>query len=519
MTVPKQAKPTRRRAGHEDDSAPASNRAAASLLTLASIDISPAMSGRQTIDTLTVGDYATAYQNGADLPPITAYAETPDAKRYWLADGLHRYHAKALIGCDAILANVIPGCQRDAILAACGANTTHGRRRTSADRRKAIETLLRDSEWGKRSDRWLAERANVSHDTVGEVRRALAHEITPPPAREGADGRTRKAPPPKTHEVDGRRQEAGPAPTRTTDAETRQKGALTPPPGAPDNRPAADSTGAPDLKTTPPEMVCPVRGIHLWDDGACQFCHEPAPGFERGTQTTQTADPPGQLANSPVDQTADREPAFRGYVLWDAPNRAYLSKHGKNNFTTDPEAARHLADLREASRLAADLRKQTKRHIETAAAYAPQSAAPQLANSPVDDQLHLGGAILPPPQPARPHDASTCPTCSGAGWILPAPEIPAELAAEPFPTLWAEWRADRRARKKTLTPNTAKRQLAKLAKLGHANACRSISQSLEHGWTGLFDPDDQRSRPNGHTTERFAGFNRGKEHSRPAENF
>lgn len=48
--------------------------------------------------------------------------------------------------------------------------------RTNADKRRAVETLLRDDEWAGWSNRELAGRAGVSHLYVANVRRQLADE-------------------------------------------------------------------------------------------------------------------------------------------------------------------------------------------------------------------------------------------------------------------------------------------------------------------------------------------------------
>jgi hypothetical protein len=43
-------------------------------------------------------------------------------------------------------------------------------RRTNADKRRAVETLLRDEEWGKWSDREIASRTETSAPLVASVR-------------------------------------------------------------------------------------------------------------------------------------------------------------------------------------------------------------------------------------------------------------------------------------------------------------------------------------------------------------
>ncbi len=52
-----------------------------------------------------------------------------------------------------------------------------------ADKRRAIERLIRDEEWSKWSDRKIAKVARVDHKTVGKIRRDLLGGEFPTPAR------------------------------------------------------------------------------------------------------------------------------------------------------------------------------------------------------------------------------------------------------------------------------------------------------------------------------------------------
>src|SRR4051794_18625155 len=80
------------------------------------------------------------------LSPVTVY---DDGERYWLVDGFHRIAAAAILGHDTIACDVRPGTLRDAVAHAVGANAAHGLRRTNDDKRRAVETLLRDPEWSR----------------------------------------------------------------------------------------------------------------------------------------------------------------------------------------------------------------------------------------------------------------------------------------------------------------------------------------------------------------------------------
>jgi hypothetical protein len=121
-----------------------------------------------------VEKYAEEMQAGASFPPMVVFY---DGKTHWLADGFHRLAALrkakvATVGCD-----VRQGTARDAILFSVGANATHGAPRTNADKRRAVETLLRDEEWSQWSDREIARRAVVSHNLACSVRQELASVI------------------------------------------------------------------------------------------------------------------------------------------------------------------------------------------------------------------------------------------------------------------------------------------------------------------------------------------------------
>jgi hypothetical protein len=77
------------------------------------------------------------------------------------------------VGYADISAEIRTGTLRDAILFACGANSTHGERRSNRDKRKSVCTLLEDAEWSHWSDRRIADVCGVSHPFVSEVRQSL----------------------------------------------------------------------------------------------------------------------------------------------------------------------------------------------------------------------------------------------------------------------------------------------------------------------------------------------------------
>lgn len=144
---------------------------------------------RAKLDQVTVDAYASDMESGAIFPPITVFY---DGDRYWLADGFHRFAAHKSRGNSGVSCDVHPGTRRDALLFAAGANATNGLRRTNQDKRRAVQMLISDDEWAKKSDRWIAEKCGVSDKTVAKLRPPTAE--VPQLPRTGQDGKTRQQP-------------------------------------------------------------------------------------------------------------------------------------------------------------------------------------------------------------------------------------------------------------------------------------------------------------------------------------
>lgn len=139
---------------------------------------------RCQINMFVVDEYAEAIEAGAEMPPPVVFFDGED---YWLADGFHRFRAYAKLGRESIPCDVNQGDRRDAVLHSVGANADHGLRRTNDDKRRAVETLLRDREWSKWSDNEIARRCNVSQPFVSKLRGSLITVISEPGERTYTD--------------------------------------------------------------------------------------------------------------------------------------------------------------------------------------------------------------------------------------------------------------------------------------------------------------------------------------------
>jgi hypothetical protein len=147
-------------------------------LNIADIRIDGGTQARVKLSSEVVDEYAESTELGAHLPDILVFF---DGSSYWLADGFHRFHAARRREAKTIAAEVQTGTQRDAILCAAKSNTSHGLRRTAADKRQAVLMLLADPEWSTWSDSRIATHCGVSRRLV----RAVIDESQPVQAQDG----------------------------------------------------------------------------------------------------------------------------------------------------------------------------------------------------------------------------------------------------------------------------------------------------------------------------------------------
>lgn len=144
---------------------------------------------RQGMNEDAVTDYVAALADGAEFPPVDVMF---DGNAYWLFDGFHRIEAHLRSERIIVTANIYNGTLEDARWRSYAANQTHGLRRSTADKERAIRHALRHPKAPGLSDRELARHLGVSDKTVGKYRGEMevTAEIPQSVTRTGADGRT-----------------------------------------------------------------------------------------------------------------------------------------------------------------------------------------------------------------------------------------------------------------------------------------------------------------------------------------
>jgi hypothetical protein len=122
------------------------------------------------VNNKTAREYAEAMRIGTVFPPVVVFTDSKGV--HWLADGFHRTEAAELAGLTEIAAERRLGSRKDALIFAASANISHGLRRTTADKRRAIElVLVACPKW---SDRRIGEACGVDNKTVAAARARLA---------------------------------------------------------------------------------------------------------------------------------------------------------------------------------------------------------------------------------------------------------------------------------------------------------------------------------------------------------
>ena len=124
---------------------------------------------RASIHSDTVNDYAEAYRDKSNLPPLDVFKK---GDGYILADGFHRIAAAKQAGLKQVSALVHLGDHASVLTLALAANSRHGVRMSNEDKRRAVGMALK--QWPKYSDRAIAKLCFVGYDLVAQIRVQLA---------------------------------------------------------------------------------------------------------------------------------------------------------------------------------------------------------------------------------------------------------------------------------------------------------------------------------------------------------
>lgn len=147
---------------------------------------------RANTDSGYIDEIAERMGAGDSFPPIVVFT---DGKDSWLSDGIHRLDG-AIKAKKKIAVDYRKGTRADAVEYACGANASHGMRRTNADKRRAVTLAL--SQFPDRSNRAIAELCGVGDGIVSEVRDSRTCIKKTEKTRVGRDGKRQPARKPPT---------------------------------------------------------------------------------------------------------------------------------------------------------------------------------------------------------------------------------------------------------------------------------------------------------------------------------
>jgi hypothetical protein len=157
-------------------------------VSLRDIDVKSSPQVRREIHTEAVEDYSKVYKNKKPMPKATLCKV--GISHYLVADGMHRVLAMMNAGVAERAFDVFQGSYEDCLLFAAGANQAHGVRRSSADKRTAIRSVLMT--FPKKSNTAIAEIVGVTDKTVAEVRKELEKTgiVSEEKTRTGKDGKS-----------------------------------------------------------------------------------------------------------------------------------------------------------------------------------------------------------------------------------------------------------------------------------------------------------------------------------------
>lgn len=126
---------------------------------------------RESINEETVKEYHDKMTLNEKFPPLSVFKI--DGK-FYLADGFHRYRAFKQIGEDDVVCDVWEGTRQEAIVFGIEANQKNGLRFTNEDKRKAVTTLLCETDLKDWSCPRIAKLLGVSDSFVQNIKDGLS---------------------------------------------------------------------------------------------------------------------------------------------------------------------------------------------------------------------------------------------------------------------------------------------------------------------------------------------------------
>lgn len=151
-------------------------------LALKNIEADPKLQMRaKGLDEKLVDEYAELMKAETEFPPLRVFHDNTGTN--WLSRGFHRRAAAMKAGLTSLPVEMRSGTRKDALLDAAGGNASHGLRRTNADKRKAVETVL--AEFPDMPSAQIADVVGVSDHFVGVVRKGKSN--TRHPIKSGND--------------------------------------------------------------------------------------------------------------------------------------------------------------------------------------------------------------------------------------------------------------------------------------------------------------------------------------------
>jgi hypothetical protein len=154
------------------------------MVPISDIILDPRLQMREKMDFEVIDEYS---EDIFDLPPGKIVMGA--GGEMWLTAGWHRYHAHVKAKQDKMKCDVRDGTFLDALAEAAGENHGHGLKRTAADKRRAVMSLLKEKLWQDRSDRMIATACKVSWPFVGKIRQEMSGGNVSTSERIGADGK------------------------------------------------------------------------------------------------------------------------------------------------------------------------------------------------------------------------------------------------------------------------------------------------------------------------------------------